>query len=55
MENVNWFAVGLVVCAGVALIIYLIVRNRKDEKEYEKSENTIVEDDNDADQPGNGL
>jgi putative exporter of polyketide antibiotics len=35
MANINYWSVGLFLLAAVILIIWLIKRNRKDEKEFE--------------------
>ena len=37
--EINYVTVGLVVLAVIALIIWLILRNRKDEKKFEKDMN----------------
>lgn len=43
--KVNWYIIVPVAIAAVALVVYLIIRNHKDEIDYEKGENTIIEDD----------
>lgn len=45
--DVNWFIIVPVAIAAVALVVYLIIKNHKDEIEYEKSENAFVGDDDD--------
>lgn len=32
----NWIAIGIVVAAAIALVIYLFRQNRKDRKDYEE-------------------
>ena len=34
--NINWIIIGIVVICCIVLVYFLIKRNRKDEKEYEK-------------------
>jgi hypothetical protein len=34
--QVNYFVIGVIVLLGLALLIFLILRNRKDEKDFEK-------------------
>ncbi|RFZ92640.1 hypothetical protein D0C36_14600 [Mucilaginibacter conchicola] len=45
--QVNYFVIGVVILLGLALLIFLILRNRKDEKDFEKDQL----DDNDITNP----
>ena len=36
--QVNYFVIGVIVLLGLAVIIFLILRNRKDEKDFEKDQ-----------------
>lgn len=53
--EINWYIMIPVAIAFVLLLIFLIIRNQKDEKEYEKSENTIIGDDHSLEDNENGA
>jgi large-conductance mechanosensitive channel len=37
--NMNWFAIVIVAILVIALVVFLVVRNIKDEKDYEQQAN----------------
>lgn len=47
--QINYYEIGLVVLLAVGLVIWLIIRNRKDEKAFEKDELTDTVDSPDPD------
>ena len=49
--EVNWTVLGIVAFCAIILIVYLIRRNRKDEKDMEKffNEDNIIEKEADTD------
>ncbi|WP_166727681.1 hypothetical protein [Mucilaginibacter gilvus] len=49
MMQINYYEIGLVVLLAVGLVIWLIIRNRKDEKAFEKDELTDTVDSPDPD------
>ncbi len=47
--QINYYEIGLVALLAVGLVIWLVVRNRKDEKAFEKDELTDTIDSSDPD------
>ena len=47
--QINYYEIGLVVLLAAGLLIWLILRNRKDEKAFEKDELTDTIDSPDPD------